>query len=579
MASTISRRAFVARAATAASALTLPTLANPAPISSRNLAPKDSDKEVLDLAIVGAGISGIYSGWRLVTADPASLRILGRPVSTGRRLRVAVFEGSQRVGGRLLSARAPDLAAICDLGGMRFASSHKRVVSLINELKLPNHGFYTSHPQNHALLRGQHLRVSDLNNPALLPYRLTPAEQECVRKNGSNVLIQCALIKLLPGLAELHGDELFTYLQTAEVDGTPLYQHGLWNLLARTMSSEARSLVQATIGFDELGFNWNAVDLLMQYLLHTPDVTFHALDGGYDALPWVLQRKFESAGGEVLQGAWLDGLSPQTLPDGSVGVELHFAGECPAVKARAVILAMPRRPLEVLVPRFAGLAPRSSVAFSRLLGSVTPDPGFKCFIRYPTAWWKATGVCQGHSLTDLPIRQCFYWTESQQQRCGTERGEALLMVYSTTPNVAFWGGFGPGNAETEAFTAGACPVRSNSQDDNARLRENWLTHRAPAKLVAEMHRQILVLHDVQSAPDPLEAVSVNWADDPFGGCWHFWNPGVRSWQVSHQMTQPIDDLPCYVCGEAYSTMQTWVEGALLTADLVQQRLNLPPRVV
>jgi len=91
----------------------------------------------------------------------------------------------------------------------------------------------------------------------------------------------------------------------------------------------------------------------------------------------------------------------------------------------------------VLVPRFAGLAPRSSVAFSRLLGSVTPDPGFKCFIRYPTAWWKATGVCQGHSLTDLPIRQCFYWTESQQQQCGTERGEALLMVYSTTPNVAF----------------------------------------------------------------------------------------------------------------------------------------------
>ena len=133
MESNISRRQFVARAATAASALALPTLANAAPTSSQNLAPKDSDKEVLDLAIVGAGIAGIYSGWRLVTADPASLRILGRPVSTGRRLRVTVFEGSQRVGGRLLSARAPDLSAICELGGMRFASSHKRVVSLIND--------------------------------------------------------------------------------------------------------------------------------------------------------------------------------------------------------------------------------------------------------------------------------------------------------------------------------------------------------------------------------------------------------------------------------------------------------------
>jgi hypothetical protein len=462
---------------------------------------------------------------------------------------------------------------------MRFASSHKRIVSLINELKLPHHGFYTSHPRNHALLRGQHLRVSDLNNPALLPYRLAPAEQECVSKNGPDVLIKCALIKLLPGLAELHGDELFTYLQAAEVDGTPLYQHGLWNLLARTMSSEARSLVQATIGFDELGYNFNAVDQLMQYLLHTPDVTFHALDGGYAALPWMLQRKFESVGGELVHGAWLEGLSPLTLPDGSVGVELHFTGDCPAVKARAVILAMPRRPLEVLLPRFEGLAPRSSTAFARLLGSVTPDPGFKCFIRYPTAWWNATGVCQGHSLTDLPIRQCFYWTESQHQQCGTERGEALLMVFSTAASVAFWGGFGPGYAQTEPSTAGACRVRSNTEDDNARLRENWLTHRAPAEVIAEMHRQILALHGIQSAPEPLEAVSVNWSDDASGAGVHLWNPGVRSWQVTQEMTQPIEDVPCYVCGEAYSTMQTWVEGALLTADLVQQRLNLPARVV
>jgi hypothetical protein len=462
---------------------------------------------------------------------------------------------------------------------MRFASSHKRVVSLINELKLPHHGFYTSHPRNHVLLRGKHLRVSDLNNPALLPYRLTSSEQECVRKNGPDVLIKCALIKQLPGLAELHGEELFTYLQAAEVYGMPLYQHGLWNLLARTMSVDARSLVQATIGFDEIAYNFNAVDLLMQYLLHTPDVTFHALDDGYDALPWILQRKFEDAGGQVVHGAWLQGLSPLSLPDRSVGVELHFADECPAVKARAVILAMPRRPLEALLPRFAGLAPRSSVAFSRLLGSVTPDPGLKCFIRYPTAWWKATGVCQGHSLTDLPIRQCFYWTESQQQQCGTERGDALIMVFSTAASVPFWGGLDAGNSQTEPFTAGTCSVRSNIQDDNARLHENWRTHRAPEEAVAEMHRQILALHSLQSAPEPLEAVSVNWSDDASGAGVHLWNPGVRSWQATHQMTQPIEDLPCYVCGEAYSTMQTWVEGALLTADLVQQRLSLSPRVV
>jgi monoamine oxidase len=72
----------------------------------------------------------------------------------------------------------------------------------------------------------------------------------------------------------------------------------------------------------------------------------------------------------------------------------------------------------------------------------------------------------------------------------------------------------------------------------------------PDMVSIPVHRQIVALHSVESAPDPLEAVSVNWSDDPFGGGWHFWNPGVRSWQATHEMTQPIEDFPCYVCGEA-----------------------------
>ena len=47
----------------------------------------------IDVAIVGGGVSGIYSGWRLLTAD--------------NKRKVTVFEGSDRIGGRLLSARPP----------------------------------------------------------------------------------------------------------------------------------------------------------------------------------------------------------------------------------------------------------------------------------------------------------------------------------------------------------------------------------------------------------------------------------------------------------------------------------------
>jgi len=584
MPSNISRRTFVASAVTAASAVALPKLASSESSSSRRSASSGSDEQVLDLAIIGAGIAGIYSGWRLLSVDPSSVRILGRRVGAGRRLRVKVFEGSSRVGGRLLSARPVGLSAVCELGGMRFASSQRRVVSLIDGLKLPHHRLYSSHPQNHVLLRGKHLRISDLTNPARLPYQLTATEQDCVRKNGPDVLIQCALTKLLPAVAELHGDELFTYLQAAELDGRPLYQHGLWNLLARTMSSEALALAQASIGFDTFATsNACAVDLIMQYLAHTPDVTYHALDDGYASLPWTLQRKFESAGGEVVHGAWLQELSPLTLSDGTVGIELRFSGSCPAVRARGVILAMPRRSLELVLPRCLRLAPNSSATLTKLLNSVAPVPVLKSLIRYPTAWWKATGVCHGYSLTDLPIRQCWYWTESRHEACETKTDEALIMVFNDAASVTFWGGLRPDDARAVQPSTAACRVQSSPRSgnaDDAQLGENWRVHRAPVEMVSELHRQILVLHDVPSAPEPLEAAYADWSDDPFGAGVHWWNPGVQSWRIVDAMTQPIKDVPCYVCGEAYSTVQSWVEGALLSADMMlQQRLNLPGRVM
>jgi protoporphyrinogen oxidase len=95
--------------------------------------------EILDVTIVGGGVSGIYSGWRLLTDEPRRLKILGRPVSNGRKLRVKLSEGSCRIGGRLLSAQAPGMSTRCELGGMRFVSAQERVVSLVKELNLPHH--------------------------------------------------------------------------------------------------------------------------------------------------------------------------------------------------------------------------------------------------------------------------------------------------------------------------------------------------------------------------------------------------------------------------------------------------------
>ena len=57
---------------------------------------------------------------------------------------------------------------------------------------------------------------------------------------------------------------------------------------------------------------------------------------------------------------------------------------------------------------------------------------------------------------------------------------------------------------------------------------------------------------------------------------NWWNIGVKSWEVIPAISRPRADLEVYICGEAYSDGQGWVEGALQTAEIVlQKHFGLP----
>ncbi len=61
--------------------------------------------EVLDVAIIGGGVSGLYTGWRLLGDDAGSSDVLKRLMAArdSRTLNVALFEMGTRLGGRLYS--------------------------------------------------------------------------------------------------------------------------------------------------------------------------------------------------------------------------------------------------------------------------------------------------------------------------------------------------------------------------------------------------------------------------------------------------------------------------------------------
>src|SRR5215468_1629058 len=126
--------------------------------------------ENIDIAIVGGGVSGVYSAWRLKQADP--------------NRNIVVFEGSGHIGGRLLSVRPPDIPnMVAELGGMRILPAcQPRITRLLAELnrilppaeQIETYDFPVDQPQNIAFLRGVHLRLSDFTcDPDKVPYNLS----------------------------------------------------------------------------------------------------------------------------------------------------------------------------------------------------------------------------------------------------------------------------------------------------------------------------------------------------------------------------------------------------------------------
>jgi len=554
-----------------------------------------------DIVIVGGGIAGIYTAWRLIMADKSDPSIL-KKWKKKSKLRIAVFEGSDRIGGRLLSATPPGFNSEmdCELGGMRFVSTQKYVSSLIiNRLKIGHPLQAVGEAINIIYMRRKLLRNYQLCDPDALPYNITEEERLALKSGGTTAdnFLGWAVLKLIPGMAGLSGDALQAYLQTVVINGIPLYQHGFWDLVSKVLSHEAYTIAINAVGYDVLGSNTNAVNCIAEYFDFTPTAQFYLVDGSYDVVPWTLQKQFEEVGGKVITRKWLDDFDEVQLEDKTKGVELRFHKEKKPVNASALVLAMPLRSLELLRQTGPVMDPDRAPQLRSMMNSISPIGLFKMVLVYDQPWWeKKAYVTKGRSLTDLPVRQLYYWGVEQDPATGNQ-GKAVLMAYNDSVSTTFWSGFrtealGPDDDQDENSIGHPRHVmlhqkavmfkRKSLLNEKtaakkipkdpwlALKRKNWDDHPAPKRMLEEMHREIMEMHGVTDAPLPIDAAFKNWGDDPYGAAVHFWNIGYKSWEVMPAMIKPVKDFPCYICGEAWSENQTWAEGSLQTAELLLQ---------
>lgn len=482
--------------------------------------------------IAGAGVSGLYTAWRLVEAghEPAEL---------------VVLEATDRVGGRLWSEKLHEETALpAELGGMFFNDQQPlvfglcdRVFDLAREPIVPKSDF--------AWLRGVRFKVEQFTDPDVLPYRLAPDEQGL----AYHQLFLMAAERIAPDLKEhwpLKPDgkreDTLAYLQGLKFDGRPLYEWGFWNLLSRVLSNEAWLALRDMVSSYTLFSNWNGYNALVAFILEQAG-SWYRLTHGYQELPERLARELDQAGVAIRR---YHALSHIDRARGGNGLHLAIDanGTREELESERLVLALGRHALDKLVDSSPVLV---GTSLSNHLEAVTGQPACKIFLTFQDPWWRNVPEGPGRiehgtyavSHTDLPLRQCYYLGMDDIS------GEGLMLAsYADGQAVEFW----------QALMA-----------DSGRSRQLRceLSHQA----LEEIRIQLSKMHNVE-VPRPSAGVFVNWTLPPYGGGWHNWQPGWKSWNTTAVMTRPVAELDLHVCGEAYSEAQGWVQGALESAEIM-----------
>lgn len=505
----LSRRRILGTAA-ALPLATLPARATP-----------DAD---LDVAVIGGGVSGAYTAWRLRNERPD--------------WSVRLFELSDRIGGRLRSVAFPQASHLFgEVGGMRFLEAQKHVFNLVKHLNLPMRGYPTTLPQDRMLLRGRDFALGEIGKKdKFFPYNIPVSEQ-----SPTSTLYMDGMSRIVPGAKTMSAAQWRKTRSTFRYKGRLLKDWAAWALLSDVFTAEEMRFMQDSSGYDDVVLYENGLDELdYTFLADDESKPFFTLAGGYQRLPLALAEEAKTLGASVSMKSGIVSIKPEGAGFRLVvtaGNALH------AIRAKRVVLAMPRRAIEAISDFAAPVA--------NLLASVTPVPACKALLLYPKPWWRDAGIPAGRSVTDMPARQ-FYALGAEKERLPIEptNGMGVLMMYSDAGTVEHW----------KELVSPAAPGAAGFQ---------WLS--VNSQLATELHREAAAVYQT-APPKPLAACFQDWTAAPYGGGWHYWSQGCDGRQLADRAMQPLPGRNLFICGEAYGIYSAgWVEGALERAETMLQR--------
>jgi monoamine oxidase len=585
---------------------------------------QESQRADADIAIVGAGVAGLY----------VASRLLSEPAYKAKS--IALFDAANRVGGRILSISVPGIPYIAELGAMRYLPEQILTRSIIqNRLQL-EHSDFTFETEGY-FLRGKYISqkaftAAKATRPPrnVFPYDVDETEigkspidlivlsiHRALRElelldmeyrgeaRGFSIL---ALQQKLRNLNEkTHRSNLITHFTTKEwrlikrygrINGRALYEIAFWDLIRQFLSREAYNLVyDGSGGYQHL----NAADAIVWFLSDFAGSPYRTVVGGMGRLVEKLREEIDNRANfppndrlQLFNLGWnLREVRHQA--GGKNGfIQLTFAvnetvgGAVPTaiktISAATVVLALPQPALKIInffdfqIER-GDSSKRAADRFNTMLNAVSANPLFKACVLYDKPWWGEDKKSSCFRIfTDLPLRQIYYFgsAKCQVSTNGDRRLTCMVLLFVDARYAQYWKRLDEMNKAGQKYYSS---VLEKSMNEPSRTEFHRVVGvYGTGNIVATRVEDLLAKVAGKGAPRPDVLVLKHWHDWPYHAGWHAWTAGARSWEVSEKLVRPFLDADLFICGEAFSGEQGWIEGALKSAERVLERMGLasPP---
>ena len=552
-----------------------------------------------DIAIIGAGISGLYAAWRILSQQ--------------RDAKVLILEQKPKTGGRLDS----DTLEITDIdgvrrkvkdeeGGMRFNESMVELYKLFKELDLSLENgkivpFNMADPNGRFYLRDcgfTQKQLKDSKNSIWSEiYKLNKQEVgkspgtlvgEVLRSvlqanENKNALAECVKKYRLKDSGEFLGtpEQWSDFRNKFTYKGAVIHSWGLWPLLtACGVSNEAITMITKAIGFSgPIAQDINAGEQL-QILGDFPNnPQFFTLNAGFESLTEKLEKNITQGQNQASILLNTKAVSVDES-DSTVTIVAENSGQETAleISCSSLLITLPKLALESLMESSIGFPSGNKLKedLDRLQGMRLA----KINLYYQERWWHQgeAPICHGGSFTDLPAGAVYVFdpiypyadnrnydeatVEEKVEllnRYGDDyNGPSALTVYCDYDNTTFW---------KQLQCIGAPYLGSHPIPEFATA--------ASTAVVDELHKQLSLILNRTGIPAPVTSTFRLWGDDEYGFGYHQWKLKTNDAEIRESIWRVAKNI--FLSNEAYSDMQGWVNGSLRSTDIMLEKgLGIKP---